>query len=406
MIRAAQISLVLALCICGHAPADCPRGDLNGDCRVDSADLQVLAQSWLVTSDLGADLNSDAHVDLVDFALFAAQWHKTGCPIVINEILAHSHSDAPDWIELYNTGSIPVNIGGWLLSDEKGRPDKFKIPAGTVVAPFGYVLFYENTDFGNPDNPATRTPFAFSENGEALYLSSGADPLFPDYTIEEMFGASETGYSFGRYKKSTGTYNFVTMSEATPGRANAYPRVGPVVINEIMYHPVDDADAEYIELLNISVGPVTLFDFAAMEPWRLLDDSGIDFWFPSGAPVTLARGGYLLLARDAAAVRRLGVPAGVPVLEWDSGKLANQGEKLQLLKPGDVDEIGNRYWIEVDRVNYGDGSHPEEFPEGFDPWPPGADGLGDSLNRLFPSRYGNDPNNWQATIPTPGATND
>ena len=89
---------------------------------------------------------------------------------------------------------------------------------------------------------------------------------------------------------SAGTYDFVTMREVTPGRANAYPRVGPVVINEIMYHPATDADAEYIELLNISGVPVTLFDFVTMEPWRLSDDSGVDFRFPTDVPVTLEAG--------------------------------------------------------------------------------------------------------------------
>ncbi|MHC4326458.1 MAG: lamin tail domain-containing protein, partial [Planctomycetota bacterium] len=36
--------------------------------------------------------------------------------VVINEILAHSHAGAPDWIELHNTTDTPINIGGWFLS--------------------------------------------------------------------------------------------------------------------------------------------------------------------------------------------------------------------------------------------------------------------------------------------------
>ena len=73
-----------------------------------------------------------------------------------------------------------------------------------------------------------------SENGEVLYLYSGQDETFDECLVVESFGASETGTSFGRYLKSTGTYNFVPMSEPTPGAANAYPLVGPIVINEIM----------------------------------------------------------------------------------------------------------------------------------------------------------------------------
>jgi hypothetical protein len=60
----------------------------------------------------------------------------------------------------------------------------------------------------------------------------------------------------------------------------------------------------------------------------------------------------------------------------------------------------------VDRVAYSDGSRDDDFPHHVDPWPVEADGLGPSLNRLFPSRYGDDSNNWHATIPTPGSTND
>jgi hypothetical protein len=406
MFNKACLLVILSLSLYGLANAQCPKGDLNGDCRVNCADLLVLGHSWLSTAELNADLNGDALVDGADLALVAEHWLETECPIVINELLAHSHAEAPDWIELHNISRVPVNIGGWLLSDEKNDPGKFQIAAGTVIPPFGYVVFYENTDFGNPLNPGTQSPFKMSENGEAVYLSSGADETFPGYVIKQTFGASETGYSFGRYRKSTGTYDFATMSEPTPGWANAYPRMGPVVINEIMYHPAGDSDAEYIELLNISTGPVTLFDYMVMEPWRLTVDSGVNFSFPSDVPVTLNKGEYLVLVKSTAAASRYHIPPGVPVLSWDSGKLANQGATVELLKPGDVDDTGTRYWIQVDRVTFSDGSHPDDSPDNLDPWPVEPDGSGASLSRIFTRKYGNDPNNWQAAIATPGSAND
>ena len=89
-----------------------------------------------------------------------------------------------------------------------------------------------------------------------------------------------------------------------------------------------------------------------------------------------------------------------------SGSLNNAGERLELSMPGDVDEFGIRYYIRVDRVGYSDGSHPEDCPGPadcrVDLWPTTPDGDGESLTRKVSSDYGNDPDNWIATIPSPG----
>ena len=63
------------------------------------------------------------------------------------------------------------------------------------------------------------------------------------------------------------------------------------------------------------------------------------------------------------------------------------------LMPGELDGLGGGYYIRVDRVNYSDGSHPENCPGGIDLWPSQADGEGYSLTRDVLSDYGNDPAN-------------
>ncbi|MBM4103730.1 MAG: hypothetical protein FJ263_06700 [Planctomycetes bacterium] len=85
-----------------------------------------------------------------------------------------------------------------------------------------------------------------------------------------------------------------------------------------------------------------------------------------------------------------------------SGGLANDGEQLELSKPGDTDEFGDRQYIRVERVGYSDGSHPGEDSVEPDLWPIDADGGRKSLGRKNTALYGNDPNNWQAITPTPG----
>jgi hypothetical protein len=331
--------------------------------------------------------------------------------IVINEIMAHSHAAGDDWIELHNTTNKTISIAGWLLSDDENNLSKYRIAQGTVIGPYGYKVFYEHEHFNNLSDAGCMVPFALSENGETLYLQSASGGILTGYSESEKFDASKTGVSMGRYLKSTGTYNFVFLETPTPGSANSYPLVGPVVINEIMYHPDGVDDAEYVELLNISSGPVTLYDSNenVMEAWRFTDDPdnpGIDFRFPTDSPVTLNAGEYLLLVKDSTLFSsKYTAPAGVQIFSWGSGQLDNAGEKVQLSKPGDLDSQGTRYWIRVDRVVYSDGGHSGGESGAIDPWPADADGLGKSLSRINADRYGNDPNNWQAANPTPGGAN-
>jgi len=335
--------------------------------------------------------------------------------VVINELLANSTSGEPDWIELHNATNQALDLGGWFLSDDGDNLTKYQIAAGTVLPAGGYLVFDQDHHFGNAADPGCHERFALSRDGETVYLHSGVwQPqaqlgdgfLLTGYSEQESFDASEAGVSLGRYLKSTGTYNFVALSAPTPGAANASPQVGPVVMTEIMYHPADVADAEYVELLNISDVPVTLYDAARAAPWRFTDDPddpGIEFLFPTDPPVTLTPGEYLVIAKDADLLAaNYTVLASVQVLSWGAGSLSNGSEKIQFSKPGDEENDSQRHWLRVDRVVYSDGSRPEDFSAGADPWPSEPDGQGPSLTRLDPTAYGNDPINWVASAPSPG----
>ena len=320
--------------------------------------------------------------------------------IVINEVLAHSHAALPDWIELYNTTTNTINVGGWFLSDDNSggtNSMKYEIPDGTEIPAGGYLVFYEDTSFGNTNNPGSHTAFGLSEGGDQLFLFSGSGGQLAGYVEEEDFGASATGVAFGRYyKSSTDSWNFTAMSTNTPGARNAMPRVGPVVITRIMYHPdvrpgdtFDNNEYEYVEICNITGSAVPLEEYDALHgtnvQWAFTD--GIDYTFPPGT--TLPPTGCVVIARNLAAyAERYGSSAGV--LGPYDGKLSNGGEKLDLSMPGDQ-EGSERYYILVDRVNYSDGTH----PEGTDPWPKSTDGTGYPLARIDKASYGNDVANWK-----------
>ena len=79
------------------------------------------------------------------------------------------------------------------------------------------------------------------------------------------------------------------------GLPNSRPRLGPVVINELMYHPntaagnasTEQTKFEFLELRNISERPVLLFDpDYPTNTWQLR--GGIDFIFPQNLTCPLA----------------------------------------------------------------------------------------------------------------------
>ena len=79
------------------------------------------------------------------------------------------------------------------------------------------------------------------------------------------FGAAEDWMSFGRYVSSEGREHFVAQVANSLGTNNVGPRVGPVVISELMYEPAgvgtnDNTLDEFIELQNITGDAVRLFD--------------------------------------------------------------------------------------------------------------------------------------------------
>jgi hypothetical protein len=341
--------------------------------------------------------------------------------VVIDEVMANPAAGECDWIELHNSTDRAIDLGGWFLSDDGNDLTKYRIAEATSIPAGGYLVFTQDQHFGNAADPGRTAPFGLSKEGETVYLHSDradaaaawakAHPtqILGGYSDKVKFDACEKEISSGRVQKSTGASDFVALTEPTPGKANAAPIMGPIVITEIMYHPTDTEEAEYVELLNIGSESVALYDADKAAPWRFTDDPqdpAIEMLFPSEPSVILTPGQYLVLAKDLSFfTSRYTLPAGVQVLAWGAGRLTNGGEKVQLSRPFEVDAEGKIEWIRVDRVSYSDGSHPLDFAAGVDPWPLEADGQGKSLARTDPHAYGNDPGNWRAAAPSPGRAN-
>ena len=357
--------------------------------------------------------------------------------VVISEVLTHTDLPLEDAVELQNLGSLPVTIGNWWLSNSKSDARRFRIPAGTVIQPGKFAVFYEyQFDPNDPLNTAPPPSFTFnSAHGDQCYLhtADAAGNLTGSNLVVRM-PAAENGVSFGRWVTSrsveyvpTRSRTFgvdVAINDAPAlvsefrnglGMTNSLPRVGPVVISEIMYHPAslstnDDTLNEYIELYNLSGSPAPLyntFDYADLpgltnNTYRL--DGVVSFQFP--LHYTLAAEGNLLLVNfdpvvdtaQAALFRaKYGLSGSTPLLGPYGGKLSNSGGRVELSKPDPVQrpphpDAGFVPMIPIDWVTYDDAA----------PWPLEADGKGQSLQRIRLDSFGDEVLNWKGSQPTPG----
>ena len=57
-----------------------------------------------------------------------------------------------------------------------------------------------------------------------------------------------------------------------------------------------------------------------------------------------------ILTLDTTAFNATHPGVSVQILQWDSGRLSNGGERVEIGLPGDVNGVGERQYIRVDRV--------------------------------------------------------
>ncbi|MFH1320173.1 MAG: lamin tail domain-containing protein [Bacteroidota bacterium] len=104
--------------------------------------------------------------------------------ITINEINYRSSStfDAGDWIELFNYGTVDVNISGWMFKDSNDA-NIFTIPNNTLLKQNEYIVLCRDIPRFQatfPDVTNVIGPFGFglSNNGENLRLYDESGNLY------------------------------------------------------------------------------------------------------------------------------------------------------------------------------------------------------------------------------------
>jgi hypothetical protein len=145
-------------------------------------------------------------------------------PVMINEIspandsFINDYYKKEDWIELFNTTSMPIDVEGMWLSDDSSNLKKYKISrnnsyVSTIIPPNGYLIIW--CDKLEPIY-SLHASFKLDADGGNIYLTS-ADGANFDHLYYSQIDKSET---VGRFPD--GGKDFYRMDVPTIGRTNLY----------------------------------------------------------------------------------------------------------------------------------------------------------------------------------------
>ena len=190
--------------------------------------------------------------------------------LLVNEVVSSNKRSlvdeslgTPDWIELYNSGSVPLDLSGYGISDNMRDLHKFVVPQGTTLGAGEYLVLYAMGASDDVKNPMV-TNFGLSKSGDYLFITDAYFGLVAQMEIPVLY----TDVSYAR--AADGTYGFSGVP--TPDAENtgeifmtldgvfSSQNLKALSLSEVM--PTDDATGyRWVELYNNSDGAIRLENY-------------------------------------------------------------------------------------------------------------------------------------------------
>jgi len=231
--------------------------------------------------------------------------------VVVNEVLADNDTFLPDeqgeledLIELYNRGSVPVDLAGLFLTDDLGDPRKWRIPEGTTLDPGATIVFWAD---GDEDQGPRHTSFSLSRNGEAVGLFH--DVASGNFALDTLeFGPQTRDVSLGALPDGgAARYTFPVPSPGepnvpAPGSARPYDARDPARTPAVLAHAAGALSIGQTLVLRVDGAPPTSTGVLFLGSAPLAA--------PSGSGTVLAKSDVALLplATDATGTALVAVP--------------------------------------------------------------------------------------------------
>lgn len=283
-------------------------------------------------------------------------------PVVLNEGFFFGTADE-QWVELYNNSLAEIDLSGYHVTTRPWDLSLAALPGSPKIPSRGFLKL-----------TAAELGLAFPTDADGKIFVALTNPS--GNRVINAFNFKPTVAGFSEARIPDGDRRFEAVADPTPDAPNASSVSDSIIINEIYYHAFDkDPGKEFVELYNRGNEPVDVGG------WSF--DDGIRFTIPDG--ISIARSGYLVVAREPEAIRATYGLAPDQVIGPESpeatlafGVLRDGGERLTL-----VDDLGRV----ADTLRYYDGGA----------WPEWADGGGSSLELIDPDQDNSFAQAWDAS---------
>jgi hypothetical protein len=138
--------------------------------------------------------------------------------VYINEVCSDNETiilddfgENSDWIELYNSSNVPINLSGYFLSDDPDNLQKWTFPNSSIEAN-GYRLIFASEE--DVFSTYIHTNFKLSKNGEPLLFSNTSGTIIDQLIIPPL----EEDISYGRSASNINEWFY--YNAPTPGFEN------------------------------------------------------------------------------------------------------------------------------------------------------------------------------------------
>jgi hypothetical protein len=164
--------------------------------------------------------------------------------LYINEFMASNtgvivdpdYRQSADWIELYNDGTLAVNLNGYFLTDNLSKSNKWRI-TNITIAPKGFVLFWADSK-----DSANHTSFNLNATMEQIGLYK------PDLSVVDTLSYELQDPNISKGRKTDGSNEWSLFPRPTPGASN----------NTITYTGIVKSDPSFSLPGGIYTGAISL----------------------------------------------------------------------------------------------------------------------------------------------------